>query len=297
MGCNIGKESVDVEKNKEILPAREERISSSKNKLNKGFEELYSDKEEDALVRVPKYRTKVDSRVTAKYDVKALIGKGSFSDVLRVDCRTSKSPYAVKVMKLRSQQETELLEAELSVLKTTSHPYVIKLIEVIMSRDCTYLIIELATGGELYDRIKSRGSLDEKHSCQITQMLLEALEYLHSEGITHRDLKPENLLFYHPGNDSKILVTDFGFSKLKVNDPSPLTTWCGTPEYIGPEVLTKVPYNNKVDMWALGVIVYVMLSGHLPFCGDTAPKLFENIIHGQYSYTREVRIFKIQICN
>lgn len=152
-----------------------------------------------------------------------------------------------------------------------------------------YLVMQLATGGELYDRIKSKGSFDEKYCCHITQMLLEAVFYLHLNGIIHRDLKPENILFYHPGHDSKILITDFGFAKVQSghhNDYA--TTWCGTPEYIAPELLQKTPYDCKVDIWAIGVLVYVMLSGHLPFSAPTTAKLFNLILNGVYSYKKSI---------
>ena len=310
MGCSHGKEEFDLEANVKTGTSDSKLTETFRNQEipikdpNKINEQQSDDKENkenwpsnnsngDHVVQ-PKYKTKIDSRVTAKYEIKALIGKGCFSDVLRVDCKVTCQPFAVKILKVRNEQEEELLNAELSVLQTFSHRYIIHLEEVIVSKECTYLIMELATGGELYDRIKSRGHLDEKYSCNITQMILEALTYLHNLGITHRDLKPENLLFYHPGSDSKILVTDFGFSKMRTNSIDfQMTTWCGTPEYIAPELLRKVPYSNKVDIWALGAIVYVMLSGHLPFSADTTPKLFKHIMGCNYNFSREVSFFLI----
>ena len=306
MGCSHGKEEFDLEANNlksgisdsktfenyrsRDVPIKDpDKIDTEQNNDNKENKEnwLYSNGGEP--VKNTKYKTKIDSRVTAKYEIKALIGKGSFSDVLRVDCKVTCQPFAVKILKVRNEQEEELLNAELSVLQAFSHRYIMHLEEVIISKECTYLIMELATGGELYDRIKSRGHLDEKYSCNITQMILEALTYLHNHGITHRDLKPENLLFYHPGSDSKILVTDFGFAKMRTNSVEfKMTTWCGTPEYIAPELLRKVPYSNKVDLWALGAIVYVMLSGHLPFSADTTPKLFKHIMSCNFNFSRDV---------
>lgn len=285
MGCAVGKEIADGNKLDDNLPQLEAGTLVKKSKPN--FEDFTVLKPEPVL-KTPKYRTKIDSRVTSKYDVKALIGKGSFSDVLRVECKTSKQPYAIKVVKVHTLQEQEVVKSELLVLKHIDHQFVIKLYEVIISKECSYMVMELATGGELYDRIKSRGHLEEKYACNITQMVLSGITYLHSEGITHRDLKPENLLFYHPGNDSKILITDFGFAKILSDEKETLKTWCGTPEYIAPELLKKEPYGKIVDLWALGVIVYVMLSGHLPFSADTAPKLFKQIMDGVYGYQREV---------
>jgi len=301
MGCTIGKEDLEAgnggnDVRSSIPHSKIREIDSSTSTIKEPDKpEPTLNKENESLNNIgealkhPKYKTKIDSRVTAKYEIKALIGKGSFSDVLRVDYKTTKQPFAIKILKVRNEQEEELLNAELSVLRSFSHRYLIHLEEVIISKECTYLIMELATGGELYDRIKSRGHLEEAYSCNVTQMILEGLTYLHDHGITHRDLKPENLLFYHPGRDSKILITDFGFSKIRTHSIDySMSTWCGTPEYIAPELLRKVPYSSKVDLWALGVIVYVMLSGHLPFSADTTPKLFKQIINGNYNFSREV---------
>lgn len=302
MGCTVGKEDVEAGKIDvntgsciTILPSSS-IFHPPTEELFKGIDQCNdisnvpkSEAKVDNSIKQPKYKTKIDSRVTSKYEIKALIGKGSFSDVLRVDCKLTKQPFAIKIIKVRNEQEEDLLNAELAVLKSFSHRYIMHLEEVIMSKECTYLIMELATGGELYDRIKSRGHLDEAYSCNITQMILEGILYLHSHGIAHRDLKPENLLFYHPGRDSKILITDFGFSKIKSHSIDfSMTTWCGTPEYIAPELLKKVPYCCKVDLWAIGVIVYVMLSGHLPFSADTTPKLFKQIINCNYTFLKEI---------
>lgn len=300
MGCNVSKEIENVkdlngfspflaQSNGSTLSKTDTKTNSSKANVTESFDPKPRN-------QTAKYRTKIDTRVTAKYDIKALIGKGSFSDVLRVESKTTREPFAIKVLKVTNTQEKELLDAELSVLKSVrDHPNIITLEEVIVSKENTYLVMGLATGGELYDKIKSRGYLDEKYSCNITQMLLDGLLYLHETGITHRDLKPENLLFYHPGNDSRILITDFGFAKYNCDplNPNPFTTWCGTPEYISPELLLKNPYNFKVDLWSLGVIVYVMLSGHLPFSSNTTPRLFKQIVNGEYSFLRDVSIFTL----
>ena len=249
-------------------------------------------KRDHSRTNKPKYKTKIDSRVLAKYDVKALIGRGSFSDVLRVQNKMTKQPFAIKILRLKNASSREVFQSELAALTRIRHQYVIHLYEVFESKDCVYLVMELATGGELFERIKMKGHLHEKESIRILQMVLEGVQYLHENGIAHRDLKPENLLFYHPGQDSKILITDFGFAKTKANpdDNTPYTTWCGTPEYIAPELLCKKPYTKAVDMWAIGVITYVMLSGHLPFSADTPSKLYQQIINAKYSYSRDVSI-------
>ena len=113
--------------------------------------------------------------------------------------------------------------------------------------------------------------------------------YLHSLGITHRDLKPENLLYYHPGHDSKILITDFGLSSCRKSGEIYMHTTCGTPEYISPELLARKPYTSQVDLWAVGVITYILLSGTMPFDEDNQPKIYRLILKAKYSYAGEVR--------
>lgn len=233
-----------------------------------------------------KYRVKIDPRVTAKYDIKALIGRGSFSRVVRVENRTSRYPYAIKM--IDRVQGKDVFEAELSVLRRVKHKYVIQLVEVFESRDKVYMVMELATGGELFDRIIAKGTFTERDAIRVTQMIMEGLKYLHGLGITHRDLKPENLLYYRPGPESDILITDFGLSATRRAGDEYMQTTCGTPEYIAPEILARKPYNSLVDEWAAGVICYIMLSGTMPFDDENRTRLYRQILKAKYSYNSEV---------
>lgn len=160
--------------------------------------------------------------------------------------------------------------------------------EVFETAERVYMVMELATGGELFDRIITRGSFTERDATRVLQMVLDGVKYLHTLGITHRDLKPENLLYYHPGADSKIMITDFGLaSTRKKGDECLMKTTCGTPEYIAPEILVRKPYTNAVDMWALGVISYILLSGTMPFEDDNRMRLYRQILKGKYSFSGE----------
>ncbi|XP_044125960.1 serine/threonine-protein kinase H1 [Bufo gargarizans] len=238
--------------------------------------------------KVAKYRAKFDPRVTAKYDIKALIGRGSFSRVVRVEHKASKQPYAIKMIETKYREGREVCESELSVLRRVRHTNIIQLIEVFETQERVYMVMELATGGELFDRIIAKGSFTERDATHVLQMVLEGVKYLHTLGITHRDLKPENLLYYHPGTDSKIMITDFGLaSARKKGDDCLMKTTCGTPEYIAPEILVRKPYTNSVDMWALGVISYILLSGTMPFEDDNRTRLYRQILKGKYSYSGE----------
>lgn len=240
--------------------------------------------------KVAKYRAKFDPRVTAKYDIKALIGRGSFSRVVRVEHRSTRQPYAIKMIETRYREGREVCESELCVLRRVRHTNIIQLMEVFETAERVYMVMELATGGELFDRIIARGSFTERDATRVLQMVLDGVKYLHMLGITHRDLKPENLLYYHPGADSKIMITDFGLaSTRKKGDECLMKTTCGTPEYIAPEILVRKPYTNAVDMWALGVISYILLSGTMPFEDDNRMRLYRQILKGKYSFSGEVR--------
>lgn len=248
-----------------------------------------SDLSDPQRKKVAKYRAKFDPRVTAKYDIKALIGRGSFSRVVRVEHKSTRQPYAIKMIETRYREGREVCESELCVLRRVRHTNIIQLMEVFETAERVYMVMELATGGELFDRIIARGSFTERDATRVLQMVLEGVKYLHTLGITHRDLKPENLLYYHPGADSKIIITDFGLaSSRKKGDECLMKTTCGTPEYIAPEILVRKPYTNAVDMWALGVISYILLSGTMPFEDDNRMRLYRQILKGKYSFSGEV---------
>ncbi|XP_068566440.1 serine/threonine-protein kinase H1-like [Cebidichthys violaceus] len=253
--------------------------------------------------KVRTYKDKFDPRVTARYDIRALIGRGSFSRVVRVEHRATRQPFAIKMMEVEAPEGREVCASELAVLRRVSHSHVIRLIEVFQFPRRVYVVLELATGGELLDRVVSRGHFTERDATQALRMVLAGVGHLHNLGIAHRDLKPENLLYYHPGADSRLLVTDFGLATFggagsEISGPDgsiggdctgadrswSLATTCGTPEYMAPEVLLRKPYSCAVDMWALGVIAYVLLSGSMPFEDDSRTRLYRSIVRGKYSF-------------
>lgn len=252
------------------------------------LQNVHTDHSDPRRNKVAKYRAKFDPRVTAKYDIKALIGRGSFSKVVRVEHKSTKQPYAIKLIETKYKEGREVCESELNVLRRVRHTNIIQLIEVFETQDRVYMVMELATGGELFDRIIAKGSFTERDATRVLQMVLDGVKYLHTLGITHRDIKPENLLYYHPGADSKIMITDFGLaSTRKKGDDYMMKTTCGTPEYIAPEVLIRKAYTNSVDMWALGVVSYILLSGTMPFEDENRTRLYRQILKGKYSYSGE----------
>lgn len=238
----------------------------------------------------------------ARYDIKALVGRGSFSRVVRVEHRATRRPFAIKVIEVLAPEAREVCASELAVLQRVSHSNVIQMIEVFQFPQRVYMVLELATGGELLDRVISRGHFTERDATRALRMVLAGVGYLHNLGITHRDLKPDNLLYYHPGADSRLLVTDFGLAAFggvaagigPVDEESdsawPLRITRGTPEYMAPELLLRKPCASSVDMWALGVITYVVLSGSLPFEDDSRTRLYRSIVRGKCRFHGDVSV-------
>ncbi|XP_051890419.1 calcium/calmodulin-dependent protein kinase type 1-like isoform X2 [Pristis pectinata] len=142
--------------------------------------------------------------------------------------------------------------------------------------------MQLVSGGELFDRILERGVYTEKDASSLIRQILEAVRYLHENGVVHRDLKPENLLYYNSDENSKIMISDFGLSKMQ--DMGVMSTACGTPGYVAPEVLHQKPYDKAVDCWSIGVIAYILLCGYPPFYEDTESKLFARISKADYEF-------------
>jgi len=174
-----------------------------------------------------------------------------------------------------------LLQREIDIMRKLKHKNIIGLEEVFDEPDNIYLVLELVTGGELFDQIVSRGTYSERDAASVIRQILEAVEYMHTNGIAHRDLKPENLLCGGVNGDS-IKVTDFGLSKDYAN--ATLRTSCGTPDYVAPEVLKGQPYDNSVDIWSIGVITYILLCGFPPFYGSNDQQIFEKILKAEYDF-------------
>ncbi|XP_064117955.1 serine/threonine-protein kinase H1 homolog [Macrobrachium nipponense] len=241
----------------------------------------------DRQINKHKFKTKYDPRITAKYDIKALIGKGTFSKVVRVENKLTKQPYAIKI--IESKEGREAFEAELAILRRVKCPYIIQLVEVFDSVDKIYMVMELATGGDLFDKIMARGPFSERDAVKALKMVLEGVKYLHNLGITHRDLKPDNLLYYHPGTDSRLMITDFGLAHTRKSaDDVLMSTICGTPEYVAPEIVARRQYTHAVDLWAVGVITYILLRGDFPFFDENRVRLYKKILKGSYTLSDEV---------
>ncbi|CAN8025228.1 calcium/calmodulin-dependent protein kinase type 1 [Ixodes scapularis] len=222
--------------------------------------------------------------VEEKYEFKDLLGTGAFSQVVLAESRdTPGVMHAIKCIDKKALKGKEdSLENEIKVLRRLKHPNIVQLLETYEDKNKVYLVMELVTGGELFDRIVEKGSYTEKDASDLIRQILEAVDYMHSQGVVHRDLKPENLLYYCPEEESKIMISDFGLSKME--DSGIMATACGTPGYVAPEVLAQKPYGKAVDVWSIGVIAYILLCGYPPFYDESDANLFAQILKGEFEF-------------
>jgi calcium/calmodulin-dependent protein kinase I len=208
--------------------------------------------------------------------------------VKRAVNKKTKAEVAVKIIdKTSIDVRIESLKTEVRVLMNIEHPNIVNLIDVFEDENKVYLVMNLMTGGELFDRICQQhpNGYSEKQASQLIRKIIVVVQYLHSKGIIHRDLKPENLLFSSPAPDAEIKMSDFGLAKIWRGDML-VKTACGSPNYVAPEVLLNEMhgYSFAVDMWSVGVILYVLCCGFCPFFDENTPALFSSITRGKYSF-------------
>merc|ERR550539_1735664 len=198
---------------------------------------------------------------------------------------------AVKIIDKKNLGQNELknLDRESHILAKADHPNCVRLLEIFDTKNRLYLVQELCKGGELFDAItKSKeGAFTEQRAAGVVRQVASALQYLHEQGIAHRDLKPENILYYDR-EQTIIKLMDFGLARVLDSNDVTLMTRCGTLHYVAPEVLSKQQgYNNKCDLWSLGVVTYVLLCGYLPFYQEDRAMTAKLIRIGRYEYDDE----------
>lgn len=217
-----------------------------------------------------------------KYQVLSTLGEGSFGKVKLAQHLTTGQRVALKIINRKTLAKSDMqgrIEREISYLRLLRHPHIIKLYDVIKSKDEIIMVIEYA-GKELFDYIVQMGRMPENDARRFFQQIIAAVEYCHRHKIVHRDLKPENLLL---DDHLNVKIADFGLSNI-MTDGNFLKTSCGSPNYAAPEVISgKLYAGPEVDVWSSGVILYVMLCGRLPFDDDFIPALFKKISNGVYT--------------
>ncbi|TRY53609.1 hypothetical protein DNTS_033074, partial [Danionella cerebrum] len=225
------------------------------------------------------------SVITEKYEVGKVIGDGNFAVVRECVERSTGQEYALKIIdKAKCSGKEHLIVNEVSILRRVRHPSIIMLIEELDTPTELYLVMELVKGGDLFDAITSSTKYTERDASAMLFNLTGALRYLHRMNIVHRDIKPENLLVCEYADGTKSLkLGDFG---LATEVEGPLYTVCGTPTYVAPEIIAENGYGLKVDIWAAGVITYILLCGFPPFRSEKnqQEELFEQILLGKLEF-------------
>ncbi|KAK8794641.1 hypothetical protein WA158_001622 [Blastocystis sp. Blastoise] len=221
-----------------------------------------------------------------KYELYENLGEGALGKVKLAKNVETGEKVAIKILnkeKIKKQNLGEQTRKEIAIMKSIHHPNVVNLIETLASNSKIFIVLEYIPNGELFEYISSNGKLEETRARVLFHQLVDGVDYIHSLGICHRDLKPENLLF---DKDNNLRISDFGLSAVtkEAEGEILLHTTCGSPNYVAPEVLTEGGYIGvKADIWSMGVILYVMLVGVLPFDEPALSTLFRKIQHAEYT--------------
>uniref|UniRef100_A0AAQ5XQE5 Serine/threonine-protein kinase DCLK2 n=1 Tax=Amphiprion ocellaris TaxID=80972 RepID=A0AAQ5XQE5_AMPOC len=230
-------------------------------------------------------RSVSSSIINDKYKVGKVIGDGNFAVVKECVERSTGQEFALKIIdKARCCGKEHLIENEVAVLRRVRHPSIIQLIEVDETPSQLFLVMELVKGGDLFDAITSSTKYSERDASAMVFNLAGAVKYLHRMNIVHRDIKPENLLVCeYPDGTKSLKLGDFGLATVV---EGPLYTVCGTPTYVAPEIIAETGYGLKVDIWAAGVITYILLCGFPPFRSENnvQEELFDQILRGKLEF-------------
>ncbi|XP_024144580.1 calcium/calmodulin-dependent protein kinase type II delta 1 chain isoform X3 [Oryzias melastigma] len=226
------------------------------------------------------------TRFTDDYQLYEELGKGAFSVVRRCMKISSGQEYAAKIINTKklSARDHQKLEREARICRLLKHPNIVRLHDSISEEGFHYLVFDLVTGGELFEDIVAREYYSEADASHCIQQILEAVLHCHQMGVVHRDLKPENLLLASKLKGAAVKLADFGLAIEVQGDQQAWFGFAGTPGYLSPEVLRKDPYGKPVDMWACGVILYILLVGYPPFWDEDQHRLYQQIKAGAYDF-------------
>ncbi|XP_038136194.1 calcium/calmodulin-dependent protein kinase type II delta 1 chain-like isoform X2 [Cyprinodon tularosa] len=226
------------------------------------------------------------TRFTDEYQLYEELGKGAFSVVKRCMKISTGHEYAAKIINTKklSARDHQKLEREARICRLLKHANIVRLHESISEEGFHYLVFDLVTGGELFEDIVAREFYSEADASHCIQQILEAVLHCHQMGVVHRDLKPENLLLASKLKGAAVKLADFGLAIEVQGDQQAWFGFAGTPGYLSPEVLRKDPYGKPVDMWACGVILYILLVGYPPFWDEDQHRLYQQIKAGAYDF-------------
>ncbi|XP_018431750.1 PREDICTED: calcium/calmodulin-dependent protein kinase type II subunit gamma isoform X12 [Nanorana parkeri] len=226
------------------------------------------------------------TRFTDEYQLYEELGKGAFSVVRRCVKKSTNQEFAAKIINTKklSARDHQKLEREARICRLLKHPNIVRLHESISEEGFHYLVFDLVTGGELFEDIVAREYYSEADASHCIHQILESVQHIHQHDIVHRDLKPENLLLASKCKGAAVKLADFGLAIEVQGDQQAWFGFAGTPGYLSPEVLRKDPYGKPVDIWACGVILYILLVGYPPFWDEDQHKLYQQIKAGAYDF-------------
>jgi len=226
------------------------------------------------------------TRFSDNYELKEELGKGAFSIVRRCVQKSTGLEFAAKIINTKklSTRDFQKLEREARICRKLQHPNIVRLHDSIQEENFHYLVFDLVTGGELFEDIVAREFYSEADASHCIQQILESVNHCHTNGVVHRDLKPENLLLASKAKGAAVKLADFGLAIEVQGDQQAWFGFAGTPGYLSPEVLKKEPYGKPVDIWACGVILYILLVGYPPFWDEDQHRLYAQIKQGAYDY-------------
>jgi len=292
MGCNESKEKLGEEKSSAPAPAESSVKNSGSAKKHSASPNLTVGSSGSKIASrhsasggFSSLIIESDGRLTDRYDVSSgMLGEGSFGTVKLARRKADQVEVAVKVISKAKMKSTELFRREIAIMRAMDHPNIIKLYEIFEDKKRLYLVMEVATGGELFDRIVQAKKFTEKQAAGVVKQILRALFYMHANHICHRDLKPENFLLSGKGpiEECTLKVIDFGLS-IPFEEGKKLKSRAGTPFYVAPEVLSG-SYNEKSDLWSVGAIMFVLLCGYPPFGGKDDKAVMDKVKTGDYAF-------------
>ncbi|XP_042148207.1 calcium/calmodulin-dependent protein kinase type II alpha chain isoform X30 [Ixodes scapularis] len=226
------------------------------------------------------------TRFSDNYELKEELGKGAFSIVRRCVQKSTGLEFAAKIINTKklSSRDFQKLEREARICRKLNHPNIVRLHDSIQEEGYHYLIFDLVTGGELFEDIVAREYYSEADASHCIQQILESVNHCHMNNVVHRDLKPENLLLASKAKGAAVKLADFGLAIEVQGEQQAWYGFAGTPGYLSPEVLKKDPYGKPVDIWACGVILYILLVGYPPFWDEDQHRLYMQIKAGAYDY-------------
>ncbi|XP_058652742.1 calcium/calmodulin-dependent protein kinase type II subunit gamma isoform X19 [Onychostoma macrolepis] len=226
------------------------------------------------------------TRFTDEYQLYEELGKGAFSVVRRCVKKSTGQEYAAKIINTKklSARDHQKLDREARICRLLKHPNIVRLHDSIAEEGFHYLVFDLVTGGELFEDIVAREYYSEADASHCINQILESVSHIHQHDIVHRDLKPENLLLASKMKGAAVKLADFGLAIEVQGDQQAWFGFAGTPGYLSPEVLRKDPYGKPVDIWACGVILYILLVGYPPFWDEDQHKLYQQIKAGAYDF-------------